>query len=158
MAINCIIRKASVSDIAELQQMSAELIDSDNRFNNARMLREWSLSEDGKKYLLSRIRGKKGICFVAEMDGSIVGYLTGGEVEIQKFRPYKRAEIDNIFVRQSHRNQKIGSQLMDAFSDWAKTRRIDKVFVYAMADNQEVIRFYEKKLYRKYNLVLEKDI
>lgn len=42
--------------------MSAELIDSDNLFNEVRMLREWSLGEDGKEYLLRRIRGKKGIC------------------------------------------------------------------------------------------------
>ena len=153
-----LIRKASVSDLSVLQQMSAELIDSDNRFNEARMLREWSLGEEGKKYLLRRIRGKKGICLVAEVEGNIVGYITGGESEIQKWRPFRRIEIDNLFVRQSYRNQRIGSILMDAFITWAKSRGIEKVFLHVMAGNQESIRFYENKFFKKFNFVLEKDI
>lgn len=138
--------------------MSAELIDSDNQFNNAQMLREWSLGEDGKKYLLRRIRGKKGVCFIAEINGTVAGYLTGGEASLQKWRPFRKAEIDNIFVKQNFRNQKIGSSLMDTFIEWAKSRGIEKVFLHAMADNQEAIRFYEKKLFRKLSLELEKAI
>lgn len=92
------------------------------------------------------------------MEGNIVGYITGGEVEVQKWRPFRRTEIDNLFVRQSYRNQRIGSILIDAFIKWAKFRGIEKVFLHAMAGNQEAIRFYENKLFRKINIVLEKDI
>jgi ribosomal protein S18 acetylase RimI-like enzyme len=158
MSKGALVRKAIVSDLSILQQMSAELIDSDNFFDNNHLLREWSLGEDGKKYLLRRIRGKKGVCFVAEIQGDIVGYLTGGESSTQKWRPFPRAEIDNIYVKQAYRGNKIGSDLMDAFIHWAKLRGIEKVFLYTMADNQKAIRFYEKNQFFKFNLVLEKDI
>lgn len=152
------IRKAKVADLKTLQQLSAKLINSDNRFNNVQNLRKWSLSEDGEKYLLCRIRGKKGACFVAEREGEIVGYISGGVVKIQKWRPFKKAEVDNIYVKENYRNHKIGSALMDIFINWAKSKGMEKVFLYAMEQNVDAIRFYQNKLYDKFQLILEREI
>ncbi len=95
---------------------------------------------------------------MAEIEGEIIGYISGGQLNMQKWRPFKRAEVDNIYVRRNCRNQKIGSYLMDTFVNWAKSKGVEKIILYVMVKNTEAIKFYERKLYKKINLVLEKGL
>lgn len=151
------IRKAKVADLNTLQILSSELIESNKRFDKY-VKKEWSFSEEGKKYLLRKIRGKKGACFVAEINGAIVGYFTCGLIKTQKWRPFKRAELDNIFVKEAYRRQKIGSALMNTFLTWCKERKVERALLYTRAENSEAIKFYQDKLYNKFQLILERKI
>lgn len=151
------IRRAKLLDIPVLQKLSSELIISDARFDPL-LQSSWSHSEDGKKYLTRRVRGRNGVCFVAVIDTVIVGYVTGGLLRIQKWRPIKRSELDNIYVKNTHRGQGVGSKLLQEFISWSKSKQVDRVMLYAAAGNERGITFYKKHAFLPEQIILETSI
>lgn len=154
---NVTIRKATLADLPTLQQLSAALIRSDAQYDKD-LIESWSHSEDGKKYLMKRINGRKGVCFVAETDGKIAGYATGGLLTVQKWRPVKRSELDNIYVCDGYRSCGIGAKLIEAFISWSKDKNVERVMLYAEAQNDRGISFYKRNGLNPLHLVLEKTI
>jgi ribosomal protein S18 acetylase RimI-like enzyme len=151
------IRKATLADLPKLQQLSAALIRSDAQYDRD-LIEQWSLGVDGKKYLTKRIQGRKGVCLVAEIEGKIVGYATGGLLSIQKWRPVKRSELDNLYIDDACRSRGIGAKLVEAFIKWSKEKKMDRVMLYAEAQNDRGISFYKRNGLNPLHLVLEKTI
>ena len=152
-----LIRKATLKDLPEIQQLSNDLITSDAQFDQG-LKKEWSFSEDGKKYLTSRIKGRKGTCFVAESKGKIVGYLTGGIRRFEKWRPFKRAELDNIFIQAGFRSQGIGKELIGKYLDWCQSKGVERVFLHAVDANQRARKFYKTHGFHEQHIILEKNL
>jgi len=148
------IRKATLADLQTLQQLGTELIISDARFDTL-LQPEWEFSEDGKKYLTGRIKGKKGICLVAEDAKEIIGYATGALLPIQTWRPVKRSELDNLYVKEGHRGKGVGTQLLQAFKDWSTRHGVTHLVVEAVATNDDAIAFYRKQGFSLKHVALE---
>ena len=58
---------------------------------------------------------------VAETDGVVVGYLLGFE-HLTFFANGRIAWVEEIMVAESLQQQGIGRQLMDGFTEWARSR------------------------------------
>ena len=79
--------------------------------------------------------------FTYMKSNNIMGYLVINHI-------YERIEIINIFVIESERNKKIGSQLLEYLINYAKKNNCINITLEVRIDNE-----YAIKLYEKYNFI-----
>lgn len=153
--MNIHIRKATEKDLPALTEMSAALIESDGRFDKT-LTDQWAYEEDGQNYLRKRIKGRNCICIVAESNGKIIGYTTGALLTIEKWRPVNRAEMDNLFISDEYRNQGVGSKLIDTFIAWSMKKKVDRVMLHVVAQNDKALEFYKRNHFEPQHIILER--
>ncbi len=154
--MNVIIRKAEKKELSIIQDLNHELFISDSESDPLLQL-DWPY-KDGITYFKSRISGEKGVCFVAELKGEVVGYLAGALSDFESWRLETRAELENMYVKDQYRGQGVGSLLIEEFRKWAKENNAHKLFLSVYARNSSAQRFYEKNGFLITNLFMEKEV
>lgn len=147
------VRLAKPSELKQVQKLNHQLFLSDARhFDDLNT--NWPY-EEGEAYFRKRIAGEGGVCFVAEKNGTIIGYVMGGWSHLN-FSAYKgkRAELENICVAEEERSQGVGALLVTALFDWAKRNGVTHVMVDAYTPNLKAIAFYETQGFTPYSTVL----
>ena len=88
-------------------------------------------------------------CLVAEVDGAVVGYVTGttsvsdGLAVVPEGEKY--FEIVELYVDATMRGHRIGGRLLESALDNARRMGIRYALVYsATKDVQRILRFYEE--------------
>jgi GNAT superfamily N-acetyltransferase len=147
------VRLAQQEDFKAVQDLNHDLFISDSQYVDD-LNNDWPYAEKGAQYFKDMISGKIGVCFVAEMDGEIVGYLVGRVRRPNGAIAGKRAELENMLVKDSFRNQGVGDQLGQAFLKWCKNNKVDYVIVGAFAKNTDAISFYQGLGFEPYEAVL----
>lgn len=149
------VRKAAITDLRRLQELNYELFLLEEA-NDTTLDMQWPHDPAGEVYFTEKINGVNCVCFVAENDGKIVGYLAGALTKPQSYRTIgKITEMENTIVNKDYRGQKIGEQLFAAFVTWSKEQGAEKIKVAAAASNEGAIRFYEKVGFSPYSVVME---
>lgn len=112
-----------------------------------RMLARLSIAEEAIRWqrMLDRPRAWGGaMSFVAEQDGSIVGYGTCGE---QRMRLLSKrgftSEVSELYVLRSAQRQGVGCGLMEAMAHALIERGDRALMLWVLAENQAARRFYE---------------
>ncbi len=89
-------------------------------------------------------------CFVAEEKSEFIGYC------MASINAHD-GEIDSIFVKPIHRNQKLGERLIASAESWLKGMGAAKLFVCVAEGNEQAFGFYNRHDYFQRFTVLEKD-
>jgi ribosomal protein S18 acetylase RimI-like enzyme len=93
---------------------------------------------------------------IARIDQHIIGFvmmtLDSGRYEQDE----TRGIIENIFVEPVHRNQGIGSELLDTAEELLRQAGADILALEAMADNESARQFYRAHGYAPHRIELEK--
>jgi ribosomal protein S18 acetylase RimI-like enzyme len=76
---------------------------------------------------------------VAEKDGQIIGYAA-----LTAHAPEDTVSISDLVVARVYRRQGIGTALLNAASEWAKSRNLRWLVMEAQTKNHPAIRFCEK--------------
>ena len=119
------------------------------------------VTEEKVEYLKDAIGSKGKICFVAEDNGEVIGYLDGGNSRYDDV-PVEY-EVYGFYVLPTMQRKGVGKALLDAFKQEVNN---EPFYLYALKDNQKARAFYiknggdelpefEKKLPEKYNSALE---
>jgi GNAT superfamily N-acetyltransferase len=148
------IRKAYKEDFKFVQQLCDELIKLSNKFDPNYNI-NWSFEPAGIKYITSRMRGRKYICLVAILNEEIIGYLTGAVLKMDAWRPIKRVELENLYIKSNYRKMGIGTNLKQEFIKWAKLKGAKRCTVIALAKDEHAISFYKKNEFSPLHLKLE---
>lgn len=149
-----VIRKAKQNDLAVVLTLSDELSLSDLPYDKEVDI-NWAHTDKGKKYYSGKIQGNNGICFVAQVNGVIAGYLTAAIKEIPSYRLVKIAEVENLVVDKEKRSKGIGKALLNEFVKWAKEAGSDKVSVNVFSSNEKGISFYKREGFIPYDITFE---
>lgn len=152
---NLTIQRANISDLEKVLLLSDGLTLADFPYDKKVDI-NWAHTDNGRKYYEEKIKGTLGVCFVAEIDEKIIGFITAAEKEVPSYRQVKVAELENIFVKEEFRSKGIGKKLMEAFVNWAKELKVDKVAVNVFALNEKAIAFYKREGFVSQELNLEK--
>lgn len=155
--MNVVVRKAIIGDLKTIQDFNHALflfdIGRDPELNA-----NWPHEQDGEAYFTKMINEENGICFVAEVNGKVAGYLAGCmRSNVPSYRPVKRSELENMFVAEEYRRMGVGSKLAEEFITWSKSKGAAKVYVSAYVGNEKAINFYQKVGFKPRCLELETD-
>lgn len=148
------IRKATEGDVKAIVNLSAALFQEDAGQRDPPMNLNWPW-EEGTKYYTDITLGQDSVCFVAELDGLVIGFLTGYMRKPDSMRPLRLAELESMFVAAQCRGQGTGTRLARAFLAWCQERGGQRVSVTAYAANVEAIKFYNRLGFQPRNLTLE---
>ena len=153
------IRKATISDLPAIQELNRKLCVLESEKFDPTTKPDYSLSESGKEYFTSNLNSPNSFSLVAESDGKVIGYILGSIKEAEDFRTIKSlAEGDNMYVEEAFRGKGIGKSFIEQFESWCRERNIQRVRYTASANNLDAIKVYEAGGYKKYNIVLEKEL
>jgi ribosomal protein S18 acetylase RimI-like enzyme len=150
------IRRAVMSDLGPIRELNAELFRLESLHDDSLDMR-WPMDARGEEYFAERIEGPDHAVFVAEHEGSIVGYIAGGMIKPETWRNVTRmAEVGDICVAEDCRGQGVGSKLLHAFFTWCEEHDVQRVSLEASVPNEDAIRLYERLGFHKYSLTMEK--
>jgi RimJ/RimL family protein N-acetyltransferase len=108
--------------------------------------RAWRSAADERRYLRTLRRDSNGAVLVAEDAGEIVGRLAVAR-DPHPASPHV-ADL-GLMVAATHRGRGIGSALLAAAEDWARSAGITKLELHVFSHNQPAIRLYEKLGYER---------
>ena len=153
-----IIRKAREDELKIVQELNHDLFLHDQEYDPFLNM-DWSFGEQAEKYYKDAISGKDGVCFVAEVDGRVVGYLAGGMIKPYRYRTIKKqSELGDTLVKESSRGQGIGEKLFNEFLKWSREQGAERIKVSASSKNSGAIKFYERVGFTPYATELEYEI
>lgn len=98
-------------------------------------------------YFFEHIESETQAIYVAEVAGSIVGYVlleVKGNSYLDILIPRKLVYITDIAVLKTHQKQGIGHLLFQQSVEWAKDKGAASLDLTVWAFNQEAIAFYER--------------
>jgi GNAT superfamily N-acetyltransferase len=127
--VSVTIREATVSDAAIVAELNSTL--------------GYSFSLEVMTDRLTRVLARDGhVVFVAELSGTVVGWIEGGEQEVLAVG--RMGEILGLVVADSARKQSAGRQLVEAVEKWARSRGLSGLTVRSNVIRPESHVFYER--------------
>lgn len=150
------IRKAKSGDWKILQKLNNQVFLADKDHDDDMDL-SWPFSKKGIKYYKELANDKYGHCLIAFSGKEAVGYAALAKKDIG-YRKSKYVEIENMGVDPKYRSQGIGTKLIKAACNWAKTIGATKLWVSAYPQNIKAVNFYKKNGFYETGVELDKKI
>ncbi|MFW5703769.1 MAG: N-acetyltransferase family protein [Patescibacteria group bacterium] len=135
------IRPAKPEDFHTIQELN-HFVFMHDAANDDALDTDWPYSPEGEKYYRSLAEGQYGACFIAETDGTAVGYVALAEKDFG-YRKVRMLEIENMGVRPEYRGKGIGTVLMQKVREYAREHGYERVYVSAYWKNTSARSFYE---------------
>lgn len=149
-----LLRRAGADEVKKLQDLNDRAF-ADNPRYDPDVKVEWAQSEAGKKYFTTAISDPHSCFLVAEDDGKLVGYIAASPKNFDDRRS-RYAEIDNLGVISSYRQQGVGKKLMDACLQWAKDEGFQKAHLRCYSANVGALEFYKRNGFQDISVSLER--
>lgn len=158
------IRRGAPSDMAAVQRLNYALFEYENSlglYADSFNL-DWTYGEAGAKYFQDRLgEMTPGVVLVAETHTSenpeVVGYLAAN-ISRPAYRSQTIGEIENMFIVEPYRSHGAGTQLVDAFKDWARQNGATRLRVGSFAGNHDALEFYRHRGFTDFELWLEQSL
>jgi len=138
--LSLVIRRAKLKDMGVLEDL---------------FLQHSNLPLERSNVLRKVVRDANSELIVSEFNSEVVGFIHQIFV-LDPFHGGMNSYIVNLFVKESCRSMRIGSQLVKKALENAEKRGVIEVHVDTEEDNVNAIRFYEKHGFRKVGIMLEK--
>lgn len=131
------LRKASISDCEEISRLQSQ----------------WTEENITHGYMADTVEALKDkineFCYVAEIDGCIVGFLLASIHEAKEMAVMsdgeRYIEFEDIFVCNGYRDQGVGSFLLDRALEEARAHGVERAMVYsASKDLDSIMSFYRR--------------
>lgn len=150
------IRKAESEDWKTIQKLNNQVFLADKDHDDDLDM-DWPFSKEGIEHYKKLANGKHGHCLIAYLGKDAVGHIALAEKDFG-YRKSKYFEIEEIGVDPECRSQGIGTKLMNAAAQFAKTKGATKLYVSAYWKNKKAINFYKKNRFYETGVELDKDI
>lgn len=130
-------------DFSLIQALNAALFVKDQKHDGA-LDTHWPVSVEGVEYYMKSLMDTQKIVFIAEDEQhNPVGYIIASMVNKWRYRTVKTGELENMYVIPAARKQGVGRALIEKIKIWLKSRRVERLYVSAYANNADAIAFYK---------------
>ena len=150
------IRKTIINDFNGVINLYKQLFEAEKVFDE-NIIKTYKIDEKEEKKIKKRIRSRKVIFLVAEIDDKIVGLIDGYIIESIYFKE-KIAYLDHLCVDEKYRNNGIGSKLIEKFSDVSKSKGAKYIKLNAFENNIPAVSLYNKYGFEEYSIFYMKSI
>ena len=108
------------------------------------------------KRFRKRVRSKKAIVLIAEVDSTAVGFSTISIETNRGLLPRRFGHIGYLFVSRQYRGQRISSRMLKELLSWLGKRRIRHVGLSVLADHRHARAIYKRWEFREHGLFMWK--
>lgn len=136
------IRKVNIEDYLEVINLYTQLHDAEKEFDD-NLVEELIIDEEQEKKIKKKMKSRKEIFLVAELENKVVGLIDGFIIDDIFFKE-KIAYLDHICVDRNHRNKEIGTKLIKEFQKISQKKGAKYVKLNAFVKNINAIKLYEK--------------
>jgi len=147
------IRRAAAEDLDDILRLNFELFKKEHKEYDPNLNMDWTYGL-GTDIFKKSINNDDYFAMIARSGGKTIGYLRGS-LHQEFWKTGRGAELDSLFVDENYRNNGIGKELVGAFLEWCKTKKVDYAVVRASARNHLGITFYRQSGFQDYDVVLE---
>ena len=144
------IRKANLRDVPRIVELDRELIKYHYELDSPFTQKFFELDEKNadkawKKYFRGRIRSKKALVLVAEDKAQIIAYSVASIQDWPPvFKTKKCGKIDELFVIEPYRNQKVGKLLVQEAENFFRRHKLKFAWLNVDSGNHQAIKKYLK--------------
>lgn len=138
------IRLAQQSDVQRISQLWAQMVAYHAQLDAA----TFRPAADGAalyaRFIEDRLRDSFARVLVAEVDGELVGYISGGIADItnEMFESLRCGLITELFVCVEQRRQGVGRQLLERLMLWFRACDVTSFEWYTSAHNPTALAFW----------------
>ena len=160
MTLPPIIRLAIPRDEEVLGRLGALLVVEHHDFDPKRFLAPRpDMAQAYGRFLTSQIRQQEKVVFVAERDGTVVGYVFGG-MEGSDFMALRgpAAVLYDLVVDPAHRRQGVGAALLDAAFDHFRKRGAPRVLLLTAYKNHGAQSLFEHVGFRRTMIEMTREL
>lgn len=151
------IRKATEADILVILQLVKKMVDYHYAID--KIYKPYQKYKGLEKYLKGRVQVKNSILLVAEDGDKLIGFLEGGiEKASNEMIVEKIGIIDNIFVEEKHRKEKIGQKLLNFALKYFNLKNIQYIQINTDARNNTGRGFWKKNNFFEYQINMLKKL
>lgn len=143
---NIEVNKATVNDVALLQQISRQTFSDTFAEGNAEEDMQKYLDENfSQDKLQSELRNENSEFYFALLNEKVIGYLKVNTGESQtEIKDEDALEIERIYVLKDFLGKNVGKVLYDKAIAIAKDKNVSFIWLGVWEENLRAIRFYEK--------------
>ncbi len=153
---NITIRRAAIEDLPLVRNLNSALYMSEIDNGHDDLLDPtWPQSEEGSLYYQKSITDPQRVTFIAEIDGTPVGYLIGAAVLRQSDRTAVVGELENMFVDSAARHKGVGAALVAALKKWLKEKGTERMIVKLYSKNTGSHAFYKSVGFYDWGIEME---
>ena len=151
-----IIRKTKISDYDSITSLYKQLHEAEKKYDN-NLIDEYNIDKEQEKIIKKRIRSRKDIFLVAEIDNKIIG-LIYGEIPDIIFYKEKVSFLKHLCVDKEYRNKSIATKLIQEFSDKSQEKGAIYIRLNAFEKNTNAVNLYKKMGFEEYSIYYNKKI
>ena len=154
------IRRATDADVPALGRLGAALLRLHYTYDPQRFMAPRGDPEEGYAWFLgSQLREDDVVIFVAERKGDVVGYVYAG-LEPLSWKELREAAgfIHDVLVDDAHRRGGVAGALLDAASEWLKSRGAPRVMLWTAERNHAAQRFFEQAGFRRTMIEMTREL
>ena len=136
------IRSAEIDDCDAITSLYKQLYDTEKAFDD-NLINEYILDDKQLKSIRKKIKSRKEIFLVAEMDQKIVGVIDGYIIDSIHYKE-KVSFLEHLCVDKKYRKKRIATELIQEFSNKTKEKGATYIKLYAFENNSNAIKLYNK--------------
>ena len=136
------IRSAKIDDCDAITSLYKQLYDTEKAFDD-NLINEYILDDKQLKSIRKKIKSRKEIFLVAEMDQKIVGVIDGYIIDSIHYKE-KVSFLEHLCVDKKYRKKRIATELIQEFSNKSKEKGAMYIKLYAFEKNSNAIKLYNK--------------
>lgn len=151
-----IIRKPKLDDYDSIINLYKQLYEAEVPYDD-NLSKEYLLKDKQKKLIKDRIKSRKKVFLVAETDNMIIGLIDGFMMDNICYLE-KEAYLDHLCVDERYRNQKVATELIEAFTKKVKEKGAKYIKLNAFENNIKAVNFYKKNGFTEHSVYYRKSI
>ena len=136
------IRSAKIDDCDAITSLYKQLYDTEKAFDD-NLINEYIIDDKQLKSIRKKIKSRKEIFLVAEMDQKIVGVIDGYIIDSIHYKE-KVSFLEHLCVDKKYRKKRIATELIQEFSNKSKEKGATYIKLYAFENNSNAIKLYNK--------------
>ena len=151
------IRIAKLKYLKEIIALNQKLFDYE--YSNFDKTLDCNWPSKNEKYFKKSITDKNSLTLIAIENNKIIGYFIGNIKKAADYRNIKKiAEGDNAYILPAYQRKAIGTQFYKRFSEWSKSKGVNRIKAIVSATNKQSINWHKKIGFVEHNLVLSKKL
>jgi len=147
------IEAATMGDADRLAELWVDLA-RDQRAHGSHLLAEPNRASVREGLARSIVTG--GVLVARGGDGGVVGFVEFAPETVSYRQDTERGVIENLYVREAHRGEGVGSDLLAAAEAELRENGAERICLDVLAPNEAARRFYARHGYEPHRIEMEK--